>query len=85
MAVLKKFIEYLVLVSLVGLGCYTISYQAEKMFGHAEYGMIGIIVTGMVAFIFVMAKEQVERQEREKARLERDEEYKKSRKAYLTE
>ncbi len=85
MAVLKKFIEYLVLVSLVGLGCYTISYQAEKMFGHAEYGMIGIIVTGMVAFIFVMAKEQVERQEREKQRLEREKEYKKSRKAYLTE
>jgi|TARA_B100001093_G_scaffold499047_1_gene547884 uncharacterized membrane protein len=85
MAVLKKFVEYLVLVALVGLGFYTISYQAEKMFGHAEYGIIGIIATFMIAFIFVMAKEQVERQEREKARLEREAEYQKSRKPMLME
>jgi len=85
MAVLKKFVEYLVLVSLVILGCYTISYQTEKMFGHAEYGMIGIIAMFMIAFIFVMAKEQVERQEREKQRLEREAEYQKSRKTMLME
>jgi|11_taG_2_1085331.scaffolds.fasta_scaffold33576_3 F0F1-type ATP synthase assembly protein I len=85
MAVLKKFVEYLVLVSLVVLGCYTISYQTEKMFGHAEYGMIGIIAMFMIAFIFVMAKEQVERQEREKQRLEREAEYQKSRKTMLME
>jgi len=85
MAVLKKFVEYLVLVSLVVLGCYTISYQTEKMFGHAEYGMIGIIAMFMIAFIFVMAKEQVERQEREKQRLKREAEYQKSRKTMLME
>ena len=85
MAVLKKFVEYLVLVSLVGLGCYSISYQAEKMFGHAEYGIIAIIAAFMIAFIFIMAKEQVERQEREKQRLEREAEYQKSRKKMLME
>ena len=84
-AVLKKFSEYLVLVSLVMFGCYAISYQAEKMFGHAEYGIIAIMLAFMVAFIFIMAKEQVERKEREQQRLEREAEYKKSRRTMLTE
>ena len=64
MAVLKRFATYTVYLSLLLLGFYTIGYQAEKMFGHAEYGFIGILGTMMLVFVYALSKSQVESEQR---------------------
>jgi len=65
MAVLKRFLSYLVGMLLGGVIFYLIAYGAKFFMGDPSYGIIGILGTFLIWFTYTMAKSQVESEERE--------------------
>jgi len=65
MAVLKRFLSYLVGMLLGGVIFYLIAYGAKFFMGDPSYGIIGILGAFLIWFTYTMAKSQVESEERE--------------------
>ena len=62
MAVLKRFLSYLVGMLLGGVIFYLIAYGAKFFMGDPSYGIIGILGAFLIWFTYTMAKSQVERE-----------------------
>ena len=65
MAVLKKFLSYIVGMAIGGVLILGIMKLAETYFGNPTYGLIAILGLGFLWFTWTMSVSQVETEERE--------------------